>query len=101
MDLTTSIRANPILSGWSLLWNRLNPFAERVSMPNIFSILTRATMLNTLSKTETIKRQTDLYIHPPTEKIGIFDWKSIDRTVEIGYRCAVERLEEWQKSRAG
>lgn len=100
VDLTTSIHSNPILSGWPLLWSWLNPFAERVSVPNIFNILTRATMLNTLSKTETIKSQADIYIHPSTEKIGIFDWKSIDKTVEIGYRCAVECIEEWQRNRA-
>ncbi len=98
-DLTTTVGAHTSFSGWELLWGRLNPFAKRVAVPNIFNILTRATMLNTLSKIETIKRQADLYLHVPTEGISIFDWKSIDRIVDIGYRCAVDAIETWKRSR--
>ncbi len=98
-DLTTNVGAHASFSGWELLWNRLNPFAVRAAVPNIFNILTRATMLNTLSKIETIKRQADLYLHVPTEGISIFDWKSIDRIEDIGYRCAVDAIEHWKRSR--
>nr|MBI3613835.1 cyclic nucleotide-binding domain-containing protein [Nitrospirota bacterium] len=98
-DLTTNVGAHTFFSGWQLFWSRLNPLAERVALPNIFNILTRATMLNTLSKIETIKRQADLYLHVPTEGISIFDWKSIDRIVDIGYRSAREAIENWKQSR--
>ncbi len=100
-DLTTNVGARSSFSGWKLLWGRLNPFARRVSVPNIFNVLTRATMLNTLSKIDTVKRQADLYIHVPTEGVSIFDWNSINQIVDIGYRCAVGCIEDWQKSRAG
>jgi predicted acylesterase/phospholipase RssA/CRP-like cAMP-binding protein len=96
-DLSTNVGARSSFSGWKLLWGRLNPFAKRVSVPNIFNVLTRATMLNTLSKIDTVKLQADLYIHVPTDEIGLFDWKSIDRAVEIGYRFAIEQLEQWKK----
>lgn len=97
IDLKANADAHPSLSGWQLLWNRINPFAERVSVPNIFSILTRATLLSTVSNTDMLKRHADLYIHPPTDEIGMFDWKSIDRAVEIGYRFAIVQLEQWKK----
>ncbi|MBM4133436.1 MAG: cyclic nucleotide-binding domain-containing protein [Nitrospira sp.] len=98
-DLTATVGAHTFFSGWRLFWNRVNPFAKRVALPNIFNILTRATMLNTLSKIETIKRQADLYLHVPTEGISIFDWKSIDRIEDIGYHCAVDAIENWKRSR--
>lgn len=99
-DLSTNVGARSSFSGWKLLWGRLNPFAKRVSVPNIFNVLTRATMLNTLSKIDTVKQQADLYIHVPTEGISIFDWNSINQIVDIGYRSAVGCIEEWQKNRA-
>jgi NTE family protein/lysophospholipid hydrolase len=99
IDLKANADTHPSLSGWHLLWNRINPFAERVSVPNIFSILTRATLLSTVSNTDMLKQHADLYLHPPTDEIGLFDWKSIDRVVEIGYRFAVEQLEQWKKER--
>lgn len=99
IDLSANTQAPPSLSGWYLLWDRLNPFGERLAIPNIFSILTRAAMLSTLSNTEMLKREADLYIHPPTEEIGMFDWKAIDRAVDIGYRFALTQIEAWKKTR--
>lgn len=99
IDLSTDTQAPPSLSGWSLLWGYLNPFGVRLPIPNIFSILTRAAMLSTLSNTEMLKREADLYLHPPTEEIGMFDWKAIDRAVDIGYRFALAQLEAWEKAR--
>ncbi|MFM8552767.1 MAG: cyclic nucleotide-binding and patatin-like phospholipase domain-containing protein [Nitrospiraceae bacterium] len=99
-ELTTTAGAKAYFSGWELLWARLNPFAVRVAVPNIFNILIRATMLNTLSKIDTIKQQADLYLHIPTEGISIFDWKSIDRIVDIGYRHTIEAITAWQRSRS-
>ncbi len=99
IDLTTDSHAPPSLSGWHLLWGYFNPFSQRLSIPNIFSILTRAAMLSTLSNTEMLKRDADLYLHPPTEEIGMFDWKAIDRAADIGYRYALTQLESWKKTR--
>lgn len=56
-------------------------------------------MLSTLSNTEMLKREADLYIHPPTEEIGMFDWKAIERAVDIGYRFAVTEIAAWKKSK--
>jgi predicted acylesterase/phospholipase RssA len=61
-------------------------------MPSMYKLLWRATVLNSLHRSEEVQRMSDVYIHPGLDDIEIFDFKEIDRAIEAGYRATVEAL---------
>jgi predicted acylesterase/phospholipase RssA/CRP-like cAMP-binding protein len=84
-----------VLNEW--LWRLINPMADRATVPNILNILLRTASLGIVHTADVVRQQVDLYINPPVEEFGMFDWKAIDRLVEIGYRYAQQRISEWQR----
>jgi len=80
-----------------ILWNRISPFADRLKLPSLGEILARVTSLPSVQAVETLKAQASLYLHPPVDDYSIIDFKRIDELVEIGYRHAIQALEEWDK----
>lgn len=82
------------VSGWKLLWQRLNPFAQRSDIPNILNILYRTTTVGSIRVIEEAKAAADLYLSPPVSDFGVFDWRSIDEIIDIGYRDALRALEQ-------
>jgi lysophospholipid hydrolase len=98
-ELRTEMTYQDYLSGWPLLWARLNPFARKVRIPNIFGILSRADTVNGLHHLESVKRSVDLYLHLPLEQFELGDWRSLDRIVEIGYHSAREKIASWAATR--
>lgn len=82
------------LSGWKVLWQHLNPLREKCDIPNILNILYRTTTVGSIRTIETAKSLAEVCIEPPVNEYGVFDWRSIDRIVEIGYRHAHGQLEK-------
>jgi len=94
-DLRTDMTYQDYLSGWRLLWARLNPFARKPRMPNIFGILSRAVTVNGIYHLESVKQGIDLYLHLPVEQFELGDWRSLDTIVDIGYQSAREKIARW------
>lgn len=88
------------LSGWRLLWNKINPFAKKINFPHIATILQRAGELSSIHGRKELLNQNlaDLYIQPPVEEVELFDFGAIDELAELGYHCAKEKIAEWQKA---
>ena len=82
------------MSGWKLLWQRLNPLREKCDIPNILNILYRTTTVGGIGAIEMAKTLAEICMEPPVNEFGVFDWRSIDRIVEIGYRHALGQLEK-------
>jgi NTE family protein len=62
-------------------------------VPPIVDILVRAGTVTTEVQSRMLRKQVDLLLEPPLEKIEILDWRAFDRAIEIGYRYAVEKLQ--------
>ncbi len=99
-DFPTNVEDLDAISGWAMFWNRCNPFSKNPCAPTIFSILVRAMMLSSLRSLKERKNQVDLFIDPPVREFGRFQWKAIDRLVEVGYVTAQKRIEAWQSDRS-
>jgi predicted acylesterase/phospholipase RssA/CRP-like cAMP-binding protein len=97
-DLRTDMTYQDYLSGWPLLWARLNPFVRKPRIPNIFGILSRAVTVNGIYNLESVKQSIDLYLHLPVEQFELGDWRSLDRIVEIGYESTREKIAAWAAS---
>jgi lysophospholipid hydrolase len=81
------------VSGWKLLWQRLNPFALAPDLPNILNTLYRTTTVAGVRAIESAKSQADLCFEPPVSQFGVFDWHSVDAIIDAGYRYALDKLD--------
>jgi predicted acylesterase/phospholipase RssA/CRP-like cAMP-binding protein len=93
VEFKSSLPESYSVSGWQLLWRRLNPLATTPDLPNIFHILYRTTTVGSLRAIESIKADADLYLNPPVGNFGIFDWNCVDKIIEAGYRYGLRTLE--------
>ncbi len=85
-------------SPWKVLWNRLIPFKKPISVPNIFDLLMRTTMVGSIYKTHAVKVHADLYLEPPLNQFKLLDFKSFDQIVEVGYEYTKEKLKDCRLS---
>jgi len=81
-DLRATCETAP--SPWRILRDRLLS-RPGPGMPGIVDILMRATTLNSVRVAGEVKRDADLYLHPPVEAFGMLEFDAIDRIIEIGY----------------
>ena len=78
---------------------RSNPFAKPIELPNIVNLMMRTTLLASVQKTETVKKQVDLYIQPPVGRFGLMQFEAFEDIRDAGYRHAREILEGWIRER--
>lgn len=64
------------------------------NMPNIFEILWETSTVGSSYNYSEKVEQADLFIQPPLEEFGLFDWDQFDEIVERGYKHARKHLEE-------
>jgi NTE family protein len=83
-------------SGWALLMNRLNPFATRITLPNLFDIVYRTITLYSDSVALQTRATADMVIIPPVERFSIAQFSAYKEIIEIGYRYTLELLEKQQ-----
>ena len=82
------------VSGWKILWQRISPFRERCDIPSILNTLYRTTAVAGIRSIEANRSLAEIYIEPPVSEFGVFDWRSIDRIIDIGYRHALRQLSQ-------
>lgn len=83
-------------SPWRSLAGRL--FGAPSRIPTIASILTRVATIPRVAVESDPRNQPDLLLEPPVAGFKLLQWSAIDALVEIGYRHALERLEQWERA---
>ena len=76
-------------------WQFLRPGRK---IPPIADILVRAATVNGDSRAKAMRAQADMLFEPPLDNVDLLDWRACDRTIEAGYRYAIETLEHCDKS---
>ena len=94
VEFTSKLSESYTVSGWKLLWQQLNPFAEKPDIPNILNTLYRTTTVGGIRASENAKAQADLCFEPPVSQFGVFEWKSVEKIIDVGYRYALKKLDE-------
>lgn len=94
------------LSGWKVLWSRINPFGARMQVPRLNEVWERVTMLGGVRQIRDLQAGlVDLYIKPPTDEYGFAEMKKIEAIAEAGYRFTRIEIDAWlngpQSRRAG
>lgn len=84
------------VSGWRLLWNRLNPWSPRINMPGMVQILTRASMIGGLAQQKKMREGlADLYLQPPVNNFPLTGYSRAQAIADAGYQYALEQLKDW------
>uniref|UniRef100_M3XHP0 lysophospholipase n=1 Tax=Latimeria chalumnae TaxID=7897 RepID=M3XHP0_LATCH len=67
------------LSGWWLLWKRLNPWAEKVKVPDMAEIQSRLAYVSCVRQLEVVKNSAYCeYIRPPIDRFKTMDFGKFD-----------------------
>ncbi|MCE7987704.1 MAG: hypothetical protein DYG89_41600 [Caldilinea sp. CFX5] len=91
----------PSLSGWQLLWQRLNPLAcrngKRLHAPSLMSILLRTQEFHGVQQVRTTQGLADLLIEPPVAHLRIDNFDAYQAVHDLGYAAATQALAAWER----
>ncbi len=85
------------ISGWRVLWSRLNPLMQRQRVPSIFNTLMRSTETHSRYRGRELHALVDLLIQPNVGRFGALDFGEYDAISQIGYETAREWIEVWRQ----
>jgi NTE family protein len=72
------------------LWQIL----RQSKIPPIVDLLVRAATINSDALARTVRARASILFQPPLETVNLLDWQACDRAIDIGYRHAIEKLEQ-------
>lgn len=88
-----SLAFDEVPGNWALLLDRFRPRARRrYKLPSLMAYLLNVTIMYSASRQLQSKNLTDLYFHPPLERVGMLQWKRFDSIEQQGYAHACEVL---------
>jgi hypothetical protein len=87
------------LSGWQVLFRRINPFRKPMQVPSLASLLMKTLEVNGLQSDLAQVSLTDLMITPNVKAFKSTDYGAFGPIAQIGYDAALEPLREWKKNR--
>ncbi|TRY81936.1 hypothetical protein DNTS_013393 [Danionella cerebrum] len=87
------------LSGWWLLWKRLNPLGEKVKVLNMAEIQTRLAYVCSVRQLELVKDSEYCeYLRPPIDRYGTLDFGKFDEIADVGYQHGKTVFDVWCRS---
>uniref|UniRef100_A0A673YYJ6 lysophospholipase n=1 Tax=Salmo trutta TaxID=8032 RepID=A0A673YYJ6_SALTR len=101
-DETNLTNYGDSLSGWWLLWKRLNPLAEKVKVLNMAEIQTRLAYVCCVRQLESVKSSDYCeYIRPPIDRYRTLEFGKFDEIAEVGYQHGKTVFDVWSRSGVG
>ncbi|KAI5091421.1 patatin-like phospholipase domain-containing protein 7 isoform X1, partial [Silurus meridionalis] len=98
-DETNLTNYGDSLSGWWLLWKRLNPLAEKVKVLNMAEIQTRLAYVCCVRQLESVKNSDYCeYIRPPINRYRTLEFSKFDEIAEVGYQHGKTVFDVWCRS---
>ncbi|XP_063066294.1 patatin-like phospholipase domain-containing protein 7 isoform X2 [Engraulis encrasicolus] len=98
-DETNLTNYGDALSGWWLLWKRLNPLAEKVKVLNMGEIQTRLAYVCCVRQLESVKSSDYCeYIRPPIDRYRTLEFAKFDEIAEVGYQHGKTVFDVWCRS---
>uniref|UniRef100_A0A4W4GNE4 lysophospholipase n=1 Tax=Electrophorus electricus TaxID=8005 RepID=A0A4W4GNE4_ELEEL len=98
-DETNLTNYGDALSGWWLLWKRLNPLAEKVKVLNMAEIQTRLAYVCCVRQLESVKNSDYCeYIRPPINRYRTLEFGKFDEIAEVGYQHGKTVFDVWCRS---
>ncbi|KAG7399341.1 Neuropathy target esterase [Phytophthora boehmeriae] len=84
------------LSGWWLLWNKINPFAKTVAVPSMGDVSAALAYVSSEQHKDRIREEcVDLYLRPPVKDYGTLEFSKMEEIIDVGYKYALPRIQAW------
>jgi NTE family protein/lysophospholipid hydrolase len=88
------------LSGWDLILSKVNPFAEKIRMPSLPTIMQRSAEIGAVLQLKGIvEKLTEVYISMPVAHFDILGFKEAESIVQVGYEEAQKKIIPWLAAR--
>ncbi|KAK2106711.1 Neuropathy target esterase [Saguinus oedipus] len=81
------------LSGWWLLWKRLNPWADKVKVPDMAEFQCRLAYMSCVRQLEVLL----LRVRPPIDCFMTMDFGKFDQIHDVGYRYRKAVFGGWSR----
>ena len=89
------------ISGWRIIWNRINPFARKFTVPNMAAVLQRASQIaSVIMQRDALLKGVDLYVRLPVQRFGILEFDAAADIIKTGYDTGRAALAKWMAARA-
>jgi predicted acylesterase/phospholipase RssA/CRP-like cAMP-binding protein len=84
------------ISGWKVLWRRLNPFTSALKVPTLGQIMTRVAIINDAQHTQAARDLADYYMRLDLRSYGMLEFAALEQIVESAYRSAQATVAAWR-----
>ena len=98
--IQTEAKFDPSVSGWNLLWKKLNPFYKKNIVPNIGTCIIQSMYMasNHLQAQVYANSKIDLFIEPPIENVDSDSGSDSGMELyEYGYQYGLSQVENWKE----
>ena len=97
LDLEGSYDFKSELSGWKVLWDRINPFRRAPGVPNILSVLVRSTLVASAaaSRRKPVDEERNLSLEIPVGDWKLLEFRAIEAIAEQGYAASIDPIRDW------
>lgn len=97
-DLSVDPQWQETPSASRIVRSRVNPLEKPIKVPGLLTVLMRSMLLSSVHTSQEVSRRVDLYLRPPVDEFEIFEWHSLEKIADAGYRFARAKIEEWQRA---
>jgi predicted acylesterase/phospholipase RssA/CRP-like cAMP-binding protein len=94
VDTMQGVQHTSIPSGIDYIKSRLLR-EKSVEAPTISRVILQVTTVASRKEGQNVHKLADLYLNPPLGAYDFLEWGSMREIVEIGYRHAIPRIQEW------
>ncbi|XP_015427015.1 PREDICTED: neuropathy target esterase [Myotis davidii] len=86
------------LSGWWLLWKRLNPWTNKIKVPDMAEIQSRLAYVSCVRQLEVVKSSSYCeYLRPPIDCFKTMDFGKFDQIYDVGYQHGKAVFGGWSR----
>ncbi|XP_077326149.1 patatin-like phospholipase domain-containing protein 6 isoform X1 [Lithobates pipiens] len=86
------------LSGWWLLWNRLNPWAAKVKVPDMAELQSRLSYVSCVHQLQRVKLSGYCeYLCPPVQRFRTTEFRRFQEVLDVGYEYGKLIFTEWHR----
>lgn len=86
------------VSGWKILFNRLNPFSKNIRVPLLPITFLKTLEINTLEKQRAYHHIADLILNTDVHEFGLLAFDDYDKITQKGYDDSLPLIQAWLKT---
>jgi predicted acylesterase/phospholipase RssA len=95
-DKVKSYNFGDSVSGWRILWSRVNPMARKIKAPALIGSILRTQEINSVMRLRDSLHNVDLLIEPPVDGFRLNEYEAHRQLDQVGYEAARQAISLWR-----